>query len=695
MVGRSARLCAVLLGAPRSRSTNPTIHPDARPTVQTNGWIVGPSAARQRYLDAANDLPVLTARAHRRLGGPYTAGGQIARAITPLLFAHAPELLQSHEIELLSLAPDLDHVVPRTRETLDTLSGVSERTRLFPAERTRWLAHGVADMLQEWSSRTGPLTLIIDEIDQADPTDAQLLAVLLRRLRGSGVSMIVGSATVEVAHELGAALGAHAQRKILRNASPRTHLRDDLDGARRYVDSDGTIEDPTIVRAWAELDDEVRHRLHDDRADYLEVHGGFPARLGAIPFHRMHGSDRAGAGLDVVHRALECCLLAGHFDAAIELARMEYGELDWANDPRRCWAVGSKLCAALVGLGRVDEAAQVYLEARVRTTDPQIQMQSAYGEALLRTRHFDPARRDHRKAKAWLQTALTIAGLLPDAEDRAVAQTFYSNALALVEVHLGHPEAALRLVSEGRERLDKALEDDQWRLHRSVLGHNLARVYSQLGALDAALVEYDRAVATDSCYPDYYLERGNVRRRLGDSRGALADYTRAIDVGLPCPQATYNRGDLELELGHLDAARRDFDRTLELDDSYVDAWLNRASVHLTTGALADAAADISAGLERDPGNGHLYCLRGTVAAAHGDDDGAAADFFRALELEPNLAAAWANLAVLNWGAGRLEEALTYFDRSLELDDDADVRANREVALSSRRGSGQRSGSPIT
>jgi tetratricopeptide (TPR) repeat protein len=347
--------------------------------------------------------------------------------------------------------------------------------------------------------------------------------------------------------------------------------------------------------------------------------------------------------------------------------------------------VGSKLCAALIGLGRVDEAAEVYLDARLGTTDADTQMQAAYGEAMLHTRHYDWARRDHRRAKGWLQVALTIADLLPDAEKRAVAKTFYANALALVEVHLGRPDEAVRLVSAGRQRLDRQLTPAQWRLHRSVLGHNLARVYSQTGELDAALAEYTRAISLDPNYQEYYLERGNVHRRLGDLDAALRDYTTAIEIGLPCPQASYNRGDLALELGLAELARQDFDRTLVLDDTYVDAWLNRAALRLEAGDLDGAGADIAAGLQRDPDNAHLHCLRGTLATERGDDQGAEQDLQRAIELDPELAGAWANLAVLRWESGDLDGAVHYFDRSLELEDNEDVRANRELALRDRHG----------
>lgn len=675
---------SVSLSSDRGQVSRRDASPSSNGGVPSHSWLSGPGRVRRERLGRYKGEGAIVVSAHRNWGGPYTAGGQVARILTPLLLEHMPALAARHDIELLAMAPDLDTLLTPTHPTLDAMTGFPERTRLFPVERTKWIAHGVADLLSAWSSETAPMVLVVDDASHADPTDAELLAILVGRLDPADVRIVVGSATADLSPALASALEGKATREVLVDDRPSPADVDTLATARRYIESDGTDDDPRLVEAWKSIDHTTRACLHDSRADALEAVEEFAPRLGAIPFHRMNGSDPMGAGLATVHRALEHCVLAGHFDAAIELARIEYGRLDWSVDPHRCWVVGSKLCAALVGLGRVDEAFEVYLEAQLGTTDPMIQMQAAYGQAMLCTRHYDRDRRDHRQAKAWLQVALTIADLLPDGEDRAVAKTFYSNALALVEVHLGQPHEALRLVEEGRERLDRELRPDQWRLHRSVLGHNIARVYSQMRSLEAALTEYTRAIAIDPNYPDYHLERGNVRRRLGDTDGALHDYTTAIDVGLPCPQAHYNRGDLALELGDLAMASGDFDRTLELDDSYVDAWLNRAALRLDAGDLDGAASDIAAGLARDQDSAHLYCLRGTLSAELGDRQSASRDLKRAIEHEPRLAGAWANLGVLHWEGGEIDEALRCFDESLAIEDDDDVRANRALAMTGTR-----------
>ena len=75
-------------------------------------------------------------------------------------------------------------------------------------------------------------------------------------------------------------------------------------------------------------------------------------------------------------------------------------------------------------------------------------MAAAYSTAMLYTRHNVPAERDQAQAKAWLNSAIATASLIADPSDRAFQGAFYRNGLALVEMNLGSPAEALRLVDE-------------------------------------------------------------------------------------------------------------------------------------------------------------------------------------------------------------------------------------------------------
>ncbi len=80
---------------------------------------------------------------------------------------------------------------------------------------------------------------------------------------------------------------------------------------------------------------------------------------------------------------------------------------------------------------------------------------------MLYTRFYDDQRLDHQRAKAHINTAIAISSLLPAGERRAFNLTFNENGLALIEMHLGDTEEALRLVCAGLDRLDEELGPDR------------------------------------------------------------------------------------------------------------------------------------------------------------------------------------------------------------------------------------------
>ena len=93
---------------------------------------------------------VPTVDAHRRLAGavhrrrharPGT-GSDRAREPTPTWSG-------GHDIELLSVAPELQGIVPNSRQTLTSMALPAERTRFYARLRTRRIANGLVEFVRD------------------------------------------------------------------------------------------------------------------------------------------------------------------------------------------------------------------------------------------------------------------------------------------------------------------------------------------------------------------------------------------------------------------------------------------------------------------------------------------------------------------------------------------------------------------
>ncbi|MDI2132952.1 tetratricopeptide repeat protein [Yinghuangia seranimata] len=652
--------------------------------MSTHLWLHGGLRRDREEALAARPLPprlgpVLDA--HRRLRGPYTATGTLLRAVVPQALAVRPDLVTRQDMEILSVTPELRGVVPATRETLTSLSVPEERTRYYSRLRTSRMSHGIAEFLRDFAAGLGPHTLVVENAEHADHTDAEFLAIVLRRVDPGVLRVVLCSGTDDLPEgPLRDAAQRHAMpQRVEPSATTTGPQGDPLTLAEAYVHGDCTSDEPALVDAYTAFAPDGRARLHDARADELEARGELTLRFGAVPYHREHGTDPAGAGAAALQFAVDNCSLLGFYHATIELADRARALIGWDQPERRYFMVTSRLTTAYAVLERPQEAEKLYEEACRYSTHPVIHMGAAYATGMLYTRHYDPAKIDHDKARALVNQAVAFASQFQDPKERLFQGVFMNNGLALVEVHQGDLRKALALLDEGIATLDAALAPGEHRLHRSVLHHNRAQVYSGLDQLDDAVAEYTAVIDLDPNYPEYYFDRGNVLRRLGRDDEAYDDYETAIRLSPPFHEAYYNRGDIRAERGDLEGALADFDYVLDLDPEFVDAYVNRAGLRLAAGDLDGAWADTAAGLAVEPRNAFLHTVAGQIHAAHGRPATARACFDQALDEDPEHVAALAGRAGAAYDGGDLAAALADLSRAVELvPDSAELRYNRAM-----------------
>jgi tetratricopeptide (TPR) repeat protein len=647
-------------------------------------WIVGASradraaAVREVVPQAAPDgasaafHPVTS---HRRVRGPYGGTADLLGRIVPSALGTVPALVKAHDVELLSVAPGLAAVVNPSRETLTSLAIPEERTRFYGPGRTRRLAHGVVDFLRAYAQDlaaaggAGPaITAWFDGIHEADATEQELLAIMLRRIDPTLLRVIVGTTPDRLpahASELESALGRLAHRVAAAPVVQPDGRRGEAELGDAFIASDGTSDDPAEQAAYLAAPADIRAAHHDARADLLDRTAAAEFSLGAIPYHRANGSDPSGAGLRTVLKATGHCVDMGFYHAVTELGSLALELADPDEQPNEYCDVSTRLTTAFALLGDTARAEQIYFDLRGRYTTPMVHLFANYAMGMLYTRHRSPTTRDHAVARVHLNTAIAIASVLPDTS-RAFQRVFQQNGLALVEMHTGDLAEAERLVDEGIAQLDAELAEGEHQLHRSVLLHNRGQVRAALGRDAEAVADFSAVIAADPNHPEYYFDRAALYRRMGDADAALADYQTAIDISPPFPEAYYNRGDLRAETGDVEGALADFGHVLELEPDYLDARINRATLLLQEG-LVDAAADeVVAGLVHHPASPDLLCTRGLIALELGDPDGARTDFDAVLEQQPDHHQALANRAVAAVDLGRHADALNDLDRALEI-----------------------------
>jgi tetratricopeptide (TPR) repeat protein len=666
---------------------------DAQGTADMHVWITGGEQV-DRIAAADSYAPGTSVTCHRRLRGPYTGVGALMRARVPEIMAYDPDLVRAHAVEILSVAPELECLIGAVPGTLTDTAPRQERTRWYSTLRTRRIAHGLVDLTRavyrECATTEGgqPATIVFHRVDEADATDLEFLTLAVSRLDHASVRIVVCSPGTEFDRgDVGVAL-----RDALRSRATHvtaSHVTAIPAGepavagqltvesaAAAFVDSDCTDENPTLAEGYLRVAPEIRARLHDERADALIAAGEQSWRYGAIPYHRALGAT----GVDrypVFRDAINYCMGLAFYDAGLELTERLLTLVDADTELAAYHEAQLFRANLLVLLQRPDEVESIYFDLLERTADPATHMSTAYAIAMLYTRMYRPELKDHHRAAAWVNTAIALASQISDEKERAFRLAFMLNGKALVVMHLGRLDESLRLVDKGIDLMRQGLPDDVHHLHRSVLRHNRAQVYTALGRFDEALADYDHIVSVDPAYPEFRFDRGNLLNRMGHHAEALADYEYASRLGPPFPELWYNIADLRATMGDVPGAMRGMSYVLDLEPDHIDARVALAALCQESGDAQGAAEMARSGLTHTPHEPRLHVALALALIALDRPDDAAAACDRALALDPAMVAALTNRAVARFTCGRYEGAIGDLTAALALEPaNADILYNR-------------------
>ncbi len=136
--------------------------------------------------------------------------------------------------------------------------------------------------------------------------------------------------------------------------------------------------------------------------------------------------------------------------------------------------------------------------------------------------------------------------------------------------------------------------------NRAVVLFDRAGGYFDLEQRDAAIRDYDAAIAINPNFAEAFNNRGNAYDDKGEHDRAIEDYDRAVAIAPAFAMAFSNRGAARLEKGELDAAIADFDHAISENPRYEHAWRNRGRARFFRGDFAAAEQDFAQALNLKP-----------------------------------------------------------------------------------------------
>ncbi len=635
--------------------------------IACHDWLVSTCCAGPptRGDAAAADLSV---DADRNRRGPFTAAGDVIRALIDDANARTPRLVTTHLVTLLLVAPEIIRCVEVPAEVRDASLVTREGN---PASWTRRVANGVVDFILGCfeGRRPFPATLVFTNVDHADPADQEFIATLLRRADPKTLRLRICTTSVSLPPPLTAALTQYARRR------------------RQTTDASKASEVPLLENTVANLYAADREAMHLARATALADLGEPSLALGAIPFHH----EQASGDAEKLLAASRCCLDMACYDAALEWAVRGRRMLAGASQGKTQGKIQGKTYAdltrqmlfALLLLGRYDEVESLAEYLLAQSTDAALLAHATYAMAILNARLYEKSRRNYDAAKSWIERSQAFTDATQASPIRAVNAAFLMNTLALVEMRKGRADVA-------RQKLVDALAlmardaPDLYRNESAILLHNMARLEVATGRPDLAIGHLSTLLSQQPGDSSAWFDRGLIHQRAGRHDAALSDYDAAIRWEPAHSEAHFNRAQSLAALNRRDEAIGAYARVIVLQPDNADARLNRAILLCGRGDLAPARDEIEQAIETQPNDARMLCTLGLIEMRIGDHDAACDAFARSIAADPDLADPWANRATIAFRRGDFRSAIDDLTRALALREDAAILCNRAKVFEAKR-----------
>lgn len=504
----------------------------------------------------------------------------LVREVVPRIHREHPDLTARHRYAILTYEPELAEVIGSVPETLTDTAAWDERTR-FQDGMTRRAAHGLAELLDAYTQRTGPLTLTVD------PDDLELREILGRRAKlvnvQSGPSSPPEEPTEEAVKKHVARGNFEAAAELAERAAPLA--QNESEYCRIRMLHAFAVRATNPVQA-----EEVLLDIHENHADpklmlatnyslamlYAMLHETARRDLGRAKAYAQKAVELADEQGDPFARSFQRNALAlielrsgrpgTALDLTTEAVRIMETELPEGAKQHQA-VVQVNRARVLQGLGRLEEALQGYDNAIA--CDPNYPEYHYYRAGCMR------ARGDNEAAIAGYERAMALSAPWPE--------PYYSRGDLRAEQ--GDIEKAL-------EDFSYVLELDPDHLDARV---NRAALLAEAGDHEATAADVEYGLKLDPANAHLLCTKGLLAM---DEPGTARDlFAQALENNPKLTPALVNSAILDYDDGDFGAAAEKLTRALDVAPQDPDLWFNRGVALQAAGRLDEAAEDYRQALD--------------------------------------------------------------------------------------------------
>jgi tetratricopeptide (TPR) repeat protein/V8-like Glu-specific endopeptidase len=164
----------------------------------------------------------------------------------------------------------------------------------------------------------------------------------------------------------------------------------------------------------------------------------------------------------------------------------------------------------------------------------------------------------------------------------------------------------------------------------------------------SALSDYSKIIALDPNNPKNYVDRAQVKVKIGDNQGALADHNKAVSISPNKANLYVERGDIKYEIGDNQGSLKDYNFAISINPSESFAYASRCRIkYKRLNDFSSALVDCNKAISIDPKDFFAYNHRGKIKVDKLNDiSGALADYNQSIALNPSWPRAFYNRGLL-------------------------------------------------